>query len=1753
MTTNNITFDGLSGFSSILTPKHLDATNLDNSPIEWTNDQLLSFMDQFAFWEDYFEELLCASDTYIPDLKDLCATPDFLDFYKEYLYAWKSDYLRKSGYVHLSTVAHLFQTDEDCIVLISPRKFKNYKNSLKLAKNIQKNISTVCVSSASSTFLLRSRDQKSPRKEKLHRSYKRDEKYFKRSGAEFQMDFLNPFRPAMSAYNNMTNVVNDLQGITNVFKDFATPELADQVRSTLDNFYKLSYGVNNHVTPEALDKLAHTPGKISDAFSGIAKVLESTKESLSATTMWISIGAGLHYLHSRDKTSMYICGIAGLFAFTLSGGHHTILQWLMRTYGPSETVQQIGLESVSSTASIGIAALAGLVGFSDSRVNIPKLVWNYFKERDRMTTSLTDTLKDILLFFEWAFNKVAGHFGNIRYIKFLSASLPMVDDYIDKTDAFKHDVENDKVLFTQTSYDRLLDLCKEGEAILKELPVGPPTANIAQLLRLRLAWLDRKRSDFEKSSFNGDGSRPEPVCILLKGPPGTGKTQLLSFLHNAITSATLPPELVSEFDKFPEKFLYARQMEAEYWDQYDAFKWVCLFDDLGQIRDQVGMADGEWMNVIRAVNSGPYALHMAGIADKGKTFFKSRFVICTTNMDQLESESINSMEAVNRRMHIVVDVKFNPKFTKIGDDGKECLDPDKLPGGVYTEDVPLLLLNTEPLRTISSTKDSSSKLVHNAPTEPITFRDLVDLILCKYEAKKQQYEQAVIERARIRGEFRQYNLSWCSPEDMEYDVSHLAQIDLSGANSEMIEFLHMFEKKYAYADNLTMYERLHSVVHEMKLSSFEDTSFNPVLHALYSFQKKFGDKACEMFFDTSRAQWEDVKEAFLFSEKQMARLTVGKTCRFGLFSDIRKKLISFHEEHLATPAGKVFKWVNSSYVLLGGIGLLAAGVSYFLARHSSSLPVSDTEIGLGPQSFGHSDRMRVPSQTLKDMRAKMLSSNQSKGAVAQMASSFPSFAPSDKIMKSNVYEFITQQLTGMKSSGFGIFVTKRMFMVPAHFVTKLATNCAETPGLLDLKVELKNHYSGRVIKMTYRDFVFAPCVMKDESDVALLDLPKQLTTECACMLKHFIQQKQVEAMTHVPIMITRPDLKSEIHTTQAVFQKQHLVSGVPMQQVYCYRGPFTQGDCGRPLFVLHNNSSWGSFGGLHIAGCEQEHYGLSAIVTREAIDVLIAELLTQQAPDLGATEQMKLEELPDRFSLVRVVSDPVLTSGSTKIRKSRLHGAWGPANTRASRLRPFVNKDGEMVDPFQKALAKYCINPIELPMELLIKVAFSYGDWLETVSMDIPARVYTFEEGVLGLEGHRYFSAVKRNTSPGYPFIHLPLYKGKASYPIFGDNMEYDLTTSACLDLKERVLKIIENCLKGIRSEIIYTDNLKDERVKLEKWLSGLTRLFSGSPKDYIIAFRMFFGAFCEWYAINNIANHSAIGVNPYSLDWDRLARKFRAIGGDDLAFGAGDYKGFDGSEKSQVHDLQLAIVNRWYTRRGATPEENQVRTMLWKELTNSKHIRHNIIYEWLSSLPSGHPMTAIVNSMYNEINFRYCWARMGQQLEIDYHESIKDFESDCALIVLGDDNAYAVSPKYREYFTEVAVADWMSEIGMVYTSELKDVGLHKSLRRLEDIEFLKRSFRYDNVLRRWVAPLRLSVILEIPYWTKAIPGQMEAIVGDNVQEALNELALHPRSTYEEWAPQIIQAYRNHYNCSPRRQTYEMNQDFVLNLDCFWF
>lgn len=784
----------------------------------------------------------------------------------------------------------------------------------------------------------------------------------------------------------------------------------------------------------------------------------------------------------------------------------------------------------------------------------------------------------------------------------------------------------------------------------------------------------------------------------------------------------------------------------------------------------------------------------------------------------------------------------------------------------------------------------------------------------------------------------------------------------------------------------------------------------------------------------------------------------------------------------------------------------------------------------------------------------------------------------NSIMNRNQYEFwrpLAIQLRVPKVThvqcGFVSAIGGHKLLIPYHFMSLIAQEWSygrlkdPPPDEKDLP---KAYADNEVVRLTksgakdvgylipVKDLVknFIPSDFADKGDYIVIKVP-QITPHRD--IKHlFATEAQIENYTKFHGMIKVPfsaAIKSPESHNIIGFRNKNIMTlhseafyhyFVERSWVY-YNISLAPGDCG--VLLLVDDPTRGSVViGMHVGGHFDTHsnrkVGISTIVTREVVEKLCEGIvdeykvedqldlpITETNPNVGYDNMICLGELPKNLASS--------SSGKTRKMRSPLWGKWGPAKMAPAKLRPFY-KDGELLDPFEKARAEYCVPPVVISDMELFQAKLSLQDHLYYKSSppkEMP-RVLSFEEAVLGTNPNS-FKSIPRTTSAGFPYTTYPGSKNKDRF--FGTEMDYDLTSEECIKLKADCYAIEAKAKQNIRLTHIFVDCMKDELRKIAKSDNGETRMFCACPTPLLILLRQYFGAFTKWLYENAGMTCCTTGVSEHTRAWDIIAKDLLQFG-DNNNIGAGDYKGFDKRHQPVIMMTILEIINEWYD----DDELSQnVRKTLWLECINSVHLFKDKIFMWFSAMPSGIFITLMVNDLMNGMLFRLCWMRMALEIWM--------FNNHVCLKVRGDDNVFSVSDDYKDTFKEKNISIVMLELGQIYTAEVKGEEHAEELRKITDVTFLKRRFVYDENLRGFVAPLELDVVLEIPYWVKKGANSL-ADVEVNINNCLEELSIHTRETFNYWLPKILVAIDSVEGLNrPSNTSYDYYRNLVLSREHF--
>lgn len=146
--------------------------------------------------------------------------------------------------------------------------------------------------------------------------------------------------------------------------------------------------------------------------------------------------------------------------------------------------------------------------------------------------------------------------------------------------------------------------------------------------------------------------RVEPVCIVIKGPKGTGKTVMMNRIIQMYKNAGMRVYT----DNIP-----AALENKKFYDTYDDEE-IYTVDDVG------AKSKAQWSEIINMVSSAKYPLNAANIKNKDTKFFNSQLMLLTCNImpsNFSASDGVADKEAFYRRI-VMFDfgkVSFTGQYT----------------------------------------------------------------------------------------------------------------------------------------------------------------------------------------------------------------------------------------------------------------------------------------------------------------------------------------------------------------------------------------------------------------------------------------------------------------------------------------------------------------------------------------------------------------------------------------------------------------------------------------------------------------------------------------------------------------------------------------------------------------------------------------------------------------------------------------------------------------------------------------------------------------------------------------------------------------------------------------------------------------------------------------------------------------------------------------------------------------------------------
>jgi hypothetical protein len=605
--------------------------------------------------------------------------------------------------------------------------------------------------------------------------------------------------------------------------------------------------------------------------------------------------------------------------------------------------------------------------------------------------------------------------------------------------------------------------------------------------------------------------------------------------------------------------------------------------------------------------------------------------------------------------------------------------------------------------------------------------------------------------------------------------------------------------------------------------------------------------------------------------------------------------------------------------------------------------------------------------------------------------------PDDVVRK--IQNNIIPVCVGLKRVGYGLALDDETLLVPCHYVVE-ATAMGKTLNFVDSI-------------NTHRDLVHI-----DSCNYFTDHLTFNVKTRKPSIRSHIgtCPQDTLCYFVTPDSIVTTKTRGCSLETYPDASHSEHMI--------FAHTLKTKNGDCGAALVIVDELNKTRLIG-MHVAGLSHS--------TGHGFFTPLQPFRSVNPQFLGHEEIGK-------------VPHPLHNGRDSNLIATKYQGLFGEVKTAPAAKRP-VDFEGARVDPMHKAISSSVqVHPplddhVELTCRVVVNEIFSNFD-------KSALKTYSWEEAAAGIAGEQYINGVNRGASPGYPLC-LKFHNKK---PFFGYEGPYrfDLAdTHYALDLAkgtEEMYMLGKRCC-------VFRDSLKVEVRSLAKVASGDTRIISGSSLEFTLVVRKYLMGFASEFMRTRLMHGGMVGINPYSKESEWIASRMRLRNKDGLSF-AGDFKGFD---KRQHPGIMKYI---WEAICDNMPNCDQNTKKLFDtigiETYNATHLGgdsyvSDTLYRTDGSLPSGHPLTSVLNSIYNMIIFRLAW------IDQKGLNKISQFRDNVDLFVYGDDNWCAPSEAHKD-FNFMSLKKFSPKINMVYTSETKD-GEDYTLKPSVDCGFLKRKF----------------------------------------------------------------------------------------------
>lgn len=1155
--------------------------------------------------------------------------------------------------------------------------------------------------------------------------------------------------------------------------------------------------------------------------------------------------------------------------------------------------------------------------------------------------------------------------------------------------------------------------------------------------------------------------RTAPFCVCLYGGSSIGKTTITDMLFFQY-GKTFDLPIDSEFK-------YTRNPSAKYWDGFNTSQWFVIMDDIAYMHPNIAAGgDPSLMETIQTNNRVAFVPDQASLDDKGRTPFKARCVVATTNCEDMNAvHYFQTPLAMQRRFPYTIDVQVKPEFAKEAcmlDSSKTQVINGQWPSyWIFTVKRPV--------------PDGEERRGQRAKLEVVQIYSDIDEFLA-------WFSREAVEHERIQ------NLIATSSDNMK-QIAICKQCFKNTAVCECFSVQSGFVKKakrslkrcafhglLAVAQSDLLPKLMHLVSHQPKVVE--------ELEWLCMGENPLYDIQPDVLLDLSRDDALEQMENFCMGGEDFdapAQLT------------LRQRFRSLGEQ-VCDILGKP----EFYGCVIAAVGMLMGAYKLYKTikgpSHDIVQPQADS-VGRAPVSVGD----EKPNVWHKDVY------EMSSFDVSDRAQCFKSY-PIDKIVEILDNNIIAVR-TEYEHDGATWAKRFRALCVGGHiYITNLhnlpAHDC--TMHLITTKVE--SGVTRNTKMLLSRDLVWTD----EKNDLCAFAVeclpPRKDLTDL------FVSKNNRAVLKGY--MIKRDDKGMLQRTAVQNYQRFHDFSITPEMKVQNawvgYPKQVTEiGDCG--AMHLAETPLGPQILGLHVAGNDTKC--VSTTVTPDMLETIKEHfqrpILRDGAPELSSESATREISTLNRKSTLRWIPAGVAAA----------YGSYtGWRNTPRSTVKPTfiqdaVLEEGITVKHGKPVMGSYepwriaaldMVNPVtDLNLSVLKQCKESFlQDILSGISKEALKEVHVYDDvtALNGAPGVAFVDKMNRNTSMGAPWR-----TGKKHFLV-------DLPVSDeypnAVKFKNEVMVRVQDCItkyeNGERYMPVFTGQLKDEALPFKKIDAKKTRVFAAAPADWSFVVRKYLLSVIRLIQTNKYVFETAVGTNAASTQWEELRAYLTQHGEDHMI--AGDYGRFDKTMPPCIILAAYDIIREICRAAGYTPKQLLVVQGIAEDTAFPLIDFNGDLVEFYGSNPSGHPLTVIINSLANSLYMRYCYTILSPE------RSCVHFKRDVALMTYGDDNAMGVR-KEATFFNHTAIQQTLAASGITYTMADKEAESIPYI-HIDQISFLKRLWRYDEDVGAYLAPLEMDSItksLTVNTESRSLCPEAHAIAV--MASAHSEFFFHGRAEFE--------------------------------------